>query len=75
MKTQQWKAFIRAWQGSHSVGEVAKKTEYDLVTARSVANYLRGKGVPLQKFKKQIQTDWAALAKLAVSLAPEDVAL
>jgi hypothetical protein len=67
----QWEAFIRAWQGSSCVAEVAKKTDYDLVTARSVANYLRGKGVPLQKFKKRIETDWAALAKLARELAPE----
>lgn len=71
MKTQQWEAFIRAWQGSHNVAEVAKKMDLDLIAARSIANYLRSKGVPIQKFKKQVQTDWAALTKLAVSLAPE----
>ena len=70
--SMQWEPFIRAWQSSTSVAEVAKKTDYDLVTARSVANYLRGKGVPLQKFKKRSETDWAALARLAVSLAPRE---
>lgn len=70
-QTVQWEKFIRAWQGSANVPEVAKKMDLDVITARSIANYLRSKGVPLQKFKKQAQTDWAALTKLALKLAPK----
>lgn len=69
MKSQKdWEEFVRAWQESGSVSEAAKKMKLDTTTARSRANYLRSKGVPLTKFSNPMRMNWVAMAKLAKSL-------
>ncbi len=66
-------AFVRAWQSSKTVDEVAQKTGLDLRAARQRASIYRKKGVPLQRFAggRFSKPDWAALTALAEELAPK----
>lgn len=64
--------FIKAWQTSSSVAEVAEKTKLTAKKVYNRRNSYKKKGVPLKDFKRTaIKTNWAELAKLAKSLLPE----
>lgn len=65
--------FVRVWQTSKSVIEVAEKTGIDIRGARQRATLYRKKGVPLQRFSggRHPVPDWEALKALAEELGPK----
>jgi hypothetical protein len=65
--------FVRAWQTSKDMAEVAGKTGLRLESVRARGHRFRKKGVPLKKLGAQGRpaTDWAALKRLAEELAPK----
>jgi hypothetical protein len=65
--------FVKAWQASKDMAEVAKKTGMKLESVRARGHRFRKHGVPLKKFASQGRpvTDWAALKKLAQELTPK----
>lgn len=65
--------FVRAWQGSSSMAEVAEKTGLRVESVRARGHRFRKRGVPLKKLAAQGRpaTDWEALKKLAQELAPK----
>jgi len=67
--------FVRAWQTSSELPEVARKTGLRPESVRARAQRFRKKGVPLKKLGARggrPATDWAALKRLAEELQPED---
>jgi len=65
--------FVRAWQSSRDMAEVAKKTGLRLESVRARGHRFRKKGVPLKKLAQgRPATDWEALARLAQELAPKE---
>jgi len=65
--------FVRAWQASKSLAEVAEKTGMRVESVRARGFRFRKKGVPLHSFGAtgRPATDWEALKKLAKELAPK----
>lgn len=68
--------FIRAWQGSSSVAEVAQKVRSKKNAVRVRAYRYRKLGIPLKVFPEvEIEpTDWDELARYAAELAGEEAA-
>lgn len=67
--------FVRTWQESASLPEVAAKAGLTCAQARNKAIYLRRNGVPLKKFQpgpRDARHDFPALAQLARDLAPKE---
>ena len=66
--------FIRVWQTSSSVAEVAQKVRRKKNTCRVRAFRYRRQGVPLKEFPPvEVELpDWDELAEYAESLLPED---
>jgi DNA-binding IclR family transcriptional regulator len=66
-------AFIRAWQGSASVQEVAKKTGLAKNSISATATRLKRRGIPLKSMDRK--TDYykalPRLIALAKALAPK----
>lgn len=64
--------FVRAWQTSDSLAQVAERTGLKLETARARGRRFRKRGIPLKRFGGQGRpaTDWEALKKLAEELGP-----
>ena len=61
--------FIRAWQTSESVDEVAEKIKQDRQNIFSRAHFYRKNGVVLKSMKTgRPKNDWKALRELAESL-------
>ena len=61
--------FVKAWQTSTSVIEVAKKTNMKLGNVRSRASVYRKKGFPLRSMRRGRQAvDWNGLADYARKL-------
>jgi hypothetical protein len=61
--------FVRIWQQSASLTEVAQKTGWPRASCYSRANYYRRNGVPLQKFRRTSRiASWKKLAELAETL-------
>lgn len=59
--------FIRIWQESESLAEVAKRTGIAPIYASTRASYYRNqKGVPLKRFHRKAE-DWKGLAEYAAS--------
>tara|TARA_Y100001937_G_scaffold128186_1_gene202898 strand:- start:1200 stop:1514 length:315 start_codon:yes stop_codon:yes gene_type:complete len=72
------KDFIRIYQASESVAEVAKATGLTVHTVSQRASTYRKKGVPLKAMPNNgvtTRNDWDELAELARSLMPEDATL
>jgi len=65
--------FVRAWQSSKSLAEVAEKTGMRTESVRARGFRFRKKGVPLKSLSTagRPATDWEALKKLAKELAPK----
>lgn len=65
--------FVRAWQASGSLAEVAEKTGLRPESVKARGYRFRKKGVPLREFAAagRPATDWEALRQLAVKLAPK----
>jgi hypothetical protein len=62
--------FVKAWQKSESIAEVAEATGLALGSCSQKATLLRKNKVPLKKFARAGKvTDYGALADLAKSLA------
>jgi len=60
--------FVKAWQASESVLQVAVETGLTLIAVRGRAASYRRHGVPLHKMNRgagRKKTDWNALADLA----------
>jgi hypothetical protein len=66
--------FIRVWQTSASVAEVAAKVRSKKNACRVRAYRYRQRGVPLKEFPPvEIEaTDWDELAEYAASLVPDE---
>jgi len=62
--------FVRTWQTSETLVEVAAKLNTDKHLAYSRASYYRRKGVPLKKFPSMRIRPWQTLIELAESLEP-----
>ena len=56
--------FVRAWQTSNSMVEVAEKTGMSIVAVSSRVAMYRRKGVPLKPYRIR-KIDWEALASYA----------
>lgn len=63
--------FVRAWQASGSVAEVADRLGLTAATCRLRAGRLREHGVPLRELTTS-RNDYGDLAALARELAPEE---
>jgi hypothetical protein len=63
--------FVKVWQESASLAEVAAKTRTNKDACRVRAYRYRRLGVPLKEFPPVVHevTDWDALAQFAVDLA------
>ena len=60
--------FVKAWQSSEGVLQVAEKTGLTIIAVRGRAASYRRHGVPLHKMTRgagRKKTDWTALADLA----------
>jgi len=69
------KEFIRIYQASESVAEVAEKTGLTVHTVSQRASTYRKKGVPMRAMPNTgttVRNDWKELAELARTLLPED---
>jgi hypothetical protein len=68
------KEFIRVWQESESLADVAMKVRRTKNACRVRAFRYRGLGVPLKEFPPVIwePPDWSELAEYAESLLPEE---
>ena len=68
------RAFIKAWQESSSLAEVAIKVGRKKNACRVRAFRYRRMGVPLKEFPvvETSEIDWKALAKYAAELAAKD---
>lgn len=66
--------FVRVWQSSQSVREVAERLGKEHPTITAVAKRMRDNGVPLRAIERKTQTDddYQALTELALSLNHED---
>ena len=64
--------FIKAWQESDSVAEVAQKVRGKKNAVRVRACRYRKLGIPLREFPPQVvePTDWEELARYAAELSP-----
>ena len=72
------KDFIRIYQASESVAEVAKETGLTAHTVSQRASTYRKKGVPLKAMPNSgvtTRNDWNELAELARELMPEGATL
>lgn len=70
MNNDEAKEFVKIWQTSNSVKEVAEKLGISEPTAWSRGNKLRKAGVPLKKFSRASTLDIDELKRLAESLRP-----
>jgi len=61
--------FVRAWQVSSNVSEVATRTGLSKVACTGRAQQMRKHNVPLKKFGRATKVDYDAMRELAVSLA------
>jgi hypothetical protein len=68
--------FIKAWQESSSVAEVAQRIRSKKNACRVRAFRYRQEGVPLKVFPEVIiePTDWDELSRFAAGLLPDDEA-
>lgn len=59
--------FVTTWQAGSFLHKVAKQLGMESAAASRYASYLRSKGVPLKKFKSNIEgtPDFEFLARLA----------
>ena len=63
--------FIKVWQTSDSLADVATKTGLANNSVRSRGIYYRKKGVPLKKLAGPYRNDWKALAEYAAEFVKE----
>lgn len=59
------KEFVKAWQESSSLEEVARKLGMKPKTVHSRASFYKRKGVPLKKMRGGRSVDWDELKKYA----------
>jgi hypothetical protein len=51
LNRQQLERFISSWQKNETLLDVCKVTGYSYIESRSIARYLREKGIPLKSFQ------------------------
>ena len=61
--------FAKLWNGSACLQDVSDATGLSKRTLRSKASAYRRKGVPLKKFVRLPETDWAEVARAAKAAA------
>ncbi len=63
-----WEEFVRVWQSSGSIKEVAVRLGRKPDTVRVYASRMRKKGIPLKKYQSQPGMDVPRLQQLAREL-------
>jgi len=66
------KQFVKAWQESSSLKEVAEKLGMKPTTANSRASFYRSKGIPLKKMRGGRFVDWDELKQFARECLEEE---
>ena len=57
--------FVRIWQKSKNLAEVAQRVGVDCHCVSVRASQYRRKGIPLKRFKENLRVDVTALKKIA----------
>lgn len=64
------KVFIKVWQESSRITEVAEKLGISRQCVQQKGNQFRQHGVPLKRLKNKLKLDWPALSDYAKEIDP-----
>lgn len=70
-RSLEWVRFVRAWQDSDTVAEVAQKMGFSRAAAHARAATARKNGVPLKTMHRRPPVDWDMVRKAADGADPE----